>query len=112
MNALRLRGQLLYLACCPTAWSCPESDACDVQADEEADSLMEELQEMDAYADRPLTGTSTAEGSFVQVTCSSLSGNDQCWRFKDHHCKQCLVNVMLIIIVICITLYDDNHILC
>ena len=44
---------------------------------------MEELEEMDAYADRPPTGTSTAEDSFVQVTRSSLSGLDQSWRFKE-----------------------------
>ena len=30
---------------------------------------MEELEEMDAYNDRPLTGTSTAEDSVAQVTC-------------------------------------------
>ena len=33
---------------------------------------MEEMEEMDAYADRPPTGTSTAEDSAAQVLCLSL----------------------------------------
>ncbi len=53
------------------------SMAC-VQADEEVDSLMEELEEMDAYNDRPPTGTSTAEDSAAQVDMLSLNGPDQC----------------------------------
>lgn len=44
-----------------------------MQADEEVDSLIEELEEMGAYADRSPNGTSTAEDSAAQVRCL-LSG--------------------------------------
>ena len=62
-----LQKQLDCKACYQGRLSNPLVISCNVQADEEVDSLMEELEQMDTYDDRPLTGTSTAEDSLAQV---------------------------------------------
>ena len=61
-----------------------------VQADEEVDSLIEELEEIGAYADRPHAGNGTAEDSGRQVRpVSSLQGH----RSRSH--KSCTDHVLI-----------------